>query len=121
LSNTANLVVDPESVSIAAAIRAAATAPCLVLTGRALRDLGRELGTVDVAWRWLAELAAENGRPIGVNLPGDDGKSQTVFLAPNGWSQERLRGWVAGHHAELEAGFGEVAGVRNMDAQRHEP
>jgi hypothetical protein len=64
--------------------------------------------------RFLAELRAENGRPIGINLPGADGKSETVFLAPNGWSPERLQGWVSGHHAEIEGSFGEVAEVFDL-------
>jgi len=45
------------------------------------------------------------GRPIGVNTPTPDG-SRTVFIAPKAWSQERLSGWVAARHQELEAQFG---------------
>jgi hypothetical protein len=40
-----------------------------------------------------------------------------VIDAPRDWTQERLQGWVAGHHTVLEAQFGEVAGIRNMDVQ----
>jgi len=35
-----------------------------------------------------------------------------VFVSPRGWTQERLAGWAAGHHAELEAMFGDATPVR---------
>lgn len=54
------------------------------------------------------------GRPIAVNLPTDDG-SRTVFVAPRDWTEERLRGWVAGRHEELGAAFGPATPVRMED------
>jgi hypothetical protein len=115
LSDAARLLVDGDSVSISAAVQAAAqAAPFLVVTGRAVGDLARELGSMDAATRWLATVAEQNKRPIGVNLPAPDGSSQTAFIAPRDWTQERLQGWVAGRHAELEAEFGEVAGLSSL-------
>ncbi len=43
-----------------------------------------------------------------MNLERGDG-SHTVFVAPRFWSEERLAGWIGGHHAELEDAFGAVA------------
>ena len=58
MSKTTNLIVDPGSVSVAAAIREAAqVSPCLVLTGRALRDLSLELGGLESAMRFLDRAA----------------------------------------------------------------
>ena len=115
-ANGLHVDVDTDSISMAEAIRAAAPlVPCVVLTGRALGDLARELGSMDAATCWLVTLAEANKRPIGINLPAPDGSSQTVFIAPRDWTQERLQGWVAGRHAELEAEFGEVAGLTSLD------
>jgi hypothetical protein len=69
---------------------------------------------MDAATRWLVTLAEQNGRPIGVNLPAPDGSSQTAFIAPRDWTQERLLGWVGEHRAVLKAQFGEVAGLRDL-------
>ena len=116
MSRTMKLTADPARISMAAAIRRAAwVAPCLVLTGRALLDLAAELGGgQDGAARFLVGLAGTVGRPIGVNLPAADGSSRTAFLAPRSWTEERLAGWIAGHHAELEAEFGVVARVGSV-------
>jgi hypothetical protein len=112
MSGRLRITADPARVSMAASIRAAAeAAPLLVLTGRALGDLGVELGGPGAAAGWLAERAQEVGRPIGVNVPTGDGTSSTAFLAPQTWSRERLQGWVAGRSAELEAAFGEVVRI----------
>ena len=37
----------------------------------------------------------------------------TMFLAPKGWTDERLRGWAAGHDDALQEMFG-PATVRPM-------
>ena len=100
---------------MAAAIRATATAgtrPLTILTFRALIQLGQELGGPEAAARYLFELATETGRPFAVNVPAPDGNSTTRGYAPRGWTQERLRGYVAGFADKLEAAFGEVAAVR---------
>ena len=112
---TMRITADPGRVSMAAAIRAAAeSAPLLTVTHRALASLERELGSMDAAARWLADLAEEIGRPISVNVPTGEDASSTMFIPPKGWGQERLQGWIAGHHAELEAAFGEAVGMRGL-------
>jgi hypothetical protein len=100
---------------MAASIRGTATAgtqPFVCLTLRALAQLTAELGGPEAAARFLLDLAAETGRPFAVNVPGPDGDSTTQFYAPWGWTEERLRGYVAGFADELEATFGEVSAVR---------
>ena len=104
------ITADPSAVSMARAIRTAAgAAPLFVLTGRALGDLARELGGMDAASGHLADVAESIGRPVGINLPTGDDSSQTAFLPPRGWSEERLTGWIAAKHREIEDAFGAVA------------
>ena len=108
-----HITADPTTVSMAASIRAAAqAAPMLVLTTRALGELAHELGGMGAAAGFLLGVAEVKNRPIGVNLAAADDSSKTVFIAPRTWTDERLRGWIDGHGAELEAEFGEVTRVR---------
>lgn len=110
--NAATLTIDAARVSPSRALarlaRAAATSggPLVVITGRAYAELVAELGGPEAAARHLFRVATNTGRPIAVNLPTGPDTSTTVFISPRGWSDERLRGWGAGHHAELEAAFG---------------
>ena len=109
MSRTLRVTADPTTVSLAASIRAmASVAPLFVISVRALGDLADELGSMDAAATFLFELAEANNKPIGVNLPAPDGASKSVFIAPRTWTDDRLRGWIGGHGAELEAEFGEV-------------
>ena len=116
---TARILSDPARVppskAIAATARAAAYAggPLVAVTGRAYLDLIAELGSDEAAVRYLVKLAGNTWRPLCVNLPAPDG-STTVFVAPRGWTDERLRGWAAGHVEELEAAFG-PATVRPLE------
>ena len=104
------LTVDASEISMAASIRVAAqAAPFLCLTTRALRNLADELGGHEGAADFLLEVAEEIGHPVAVNLPTGPDSSSTAFLPPRGWTEERLQGWVAGHHEELTEQFGEVA------------
>jgi len=106
------VTADPAAVSIAAAIRSAARlAPLLIVSGRAFRDLTAELGSPEAAAAFLLALAEDLGRPIGLNLPTGLDTSSTAFIPPRSWSAERLQGWVAGHHQELEQQFGGVTGM----------
>ncbi|HZO26700.1 MAG TPA: hypothetical protein VFH48_12010 [Chloroflexota bacterium] len=106
---TVHVAIDAATVSQARAIAATARqVPLMVLTGRALADLADladELGGPEAAMRHLTHVATNTGRPIGCNLPTAEGSS-TLFVAPKGWTPERLAGFVAGHHAELEAQLG---------------
>ncbi len=113
---TARVAFDPAAVSPSRALAAVArTAPLVVVTHRAWADLCAELGDGDAAVRHLARVASRTNKPIAVNLPRGEDDSTTVFVPPREWSEERLRGWVAGHHEDLEAAFGPVAGIRNLE------
>ena len=101
---------------MAGSIRGTATAgtrPLVALTFRALVQLGEELGGPEAAARFLFDLATETNRPFAVNVPKPNGDSTTMFYAPKAWSREKLLGFVAGFAPELEASFGEVAGIRD--------
>ena len=117
--NAARVTVDADRVSVARSLAALARAsardggPLVCATGRAWADLADELGGDDQAVRHLLRVATNTARPICVNLPTPDG-STTVFIAPRDWSEERLRGWAAGRHEELEAMFG-PATLRSME------
>ena len=80
-------------------------APLLVLTHRSLADLERELGSYQAAASCLLRIATDTGKPIGVNVPTRDG-SRTMFIPPRGWSSDKLKGWIGGHHELLERQFG---------------
>ena len=116
--NVATVAVGAVSVarSLVALARAAARdgGPLVCITGRAWRDLADELGGDEAAVRHLLRVATTTGRPLCVNFSIERG-SRTVFVAPRDWSEERLRGWAAGHHEELEAAFGPATPVRLED------
>ena len=117
---TATVTVDADRVSVARSLAALARAsardggPLVCLTARSYADLAAELGDDEAAVRHLLRVATNTGRPIAVNLPTGPETSTTLFVAPKGWTDERLRGWAAGHHAELEAAFG-PATVRPLE------
>lgn len=67
-------------------------------------ELRRELGSWEAVASWAADLVVRLGRPVLVNIPERRG-SRTIAIAP-GWSRDRLAGYVAGRHAELEEAFG---------------
>jgi hypothetical protein len=98
------------------AIRRAAEAgqATVVVTAATFSYLKRDCGSEKRALRWLANLAAETGQPIALNLPDGPDRSVTTFISPPGWSEDRLKGFIAGRHAELEAVLGEVAEVRGV-------
>jgi hypothetical protein len=112
MSHAARVVVDPGEIPPSEALRSlVGCAPLVVISGRAIADLAEELGGYEAAAAHLVGLANETGRPIAVNAELPGGESRTAFLAPAAWSQERLRGWIGGHHAILEEAFGPVARV----------
>ena len=113
MSGTLRLTVDTDATPATTAIREAAHAAptLLVLTDRVLTDVAAELGGTDAAVRFLVDLAGEIGRPLGVNVETAADTSSTAFIAPRGWSQERLSGWVAAKHEELVAEFGEAVRI----------
>jgi len=110
MSRSLKVIIDPRSVSPAASIRVAArSAPLLIIGGRALADLAAELGSPEAAGAFLLELAEDIGHPLAVNMPTGADTSSTAFISPRSWSAERLQGWVAGRHQELEDAFGAVS------------
>ncbi len=118
MSRTLRITADPTTVSMAASIRAmASVAPLFVISVRALGDLAAELGSMDAAAEFLLGVAEAIGRPIAVNVETGSDTSSTAFIAPRGWGEERLAGWTAGHHQELEAAFGTVLRVSAMPAE----
>jgi hypothetical protein len=44
-----------------------------------------------------------------------------MFFSPPGWSQERLAGYVAGAHAEIEDFFGPVSHLESPPRQQGRP
>ncbi len=116
--NTARLTIDADRVSPSRSIEAVARAAgrtLVVMTGRSYGELVSELGSDEAAARHLARVATNSGTPIAVNLPTGAETSTTVFVSPRGWSSDRLRGWAAGRHAELEAMFGDATPIREDD------
>jgi hypothetical protein len=85
--------------------------PACVISHRMAAELEAELGSAKQVAKYLARLATRVGRPIGMNGPTEAG-SQTIFISPRGWSDERLAGWVAAKHQELEAEFGPASIIR---------
>src|SRR5438105_4688405 len=65
------------------------------------RELRHELHSWENVAEWAAALAVRLRRPLLLNMPGPGETSRTVVLAPH-WSKERLAGWIAGRHAEIE-------------------
>lgn len=74
------------------------------------RELRQELHSWKRVAEWAADLAIRLDRPLLLNFPDRDGSSRSIVLAPN-WSKERLAGWIAGRHAEIEAAFGPIGKV----------
>jgi len=116
MSRSVRVTVDASRVSPSETIRrSAGLAPLTMVRGRMLIELADELGGYEEAGRFLYGIAEDLGRPIGVNVPTLDGNSRSMFMAPKGWSQERLAGWVAGRHREIEAAFGPATPVKETD------
>jgi hypothetical protein len=116
---TMHVTADPARVSMAESIRRLATAaPLFLVSHRAFRDLSREFGSDDRAARHITEVAIATGRPILVNQPTGGGRSATIAVAPPTWSDERLQGWIAGHHELLEREFGRIERVGPFPGRR---
>jgi hypothetical protein len=100
-------VIGPD-VPMSELVRASAHVyPFVLVTGDGAVRLVAELGGDEATGRWLTDLAAEIGHPVGINFP-DEGGSRTIFIRPPSWSEDRLRGWAAGHIGEVEALLGDA-------------
>src|SRR6266511_3168807 len=87
------------------------------LTPSAFADLATELGGPERASQWLLRQATKANQPIAMNFPttlDPCGPSTTVCISPAGWASDRLRGWIAVRHDQLEAAFGEAVGMRTI-------
>jgi hypothetical protein len=75
------------------------------------RELRQELKSVDAVAEWAIALTIRLDRVLLLNIPDRDGSSHTLTLAPPAWSRERLQGYVAARHEELEEAYGPIARV----------
>jgi hypothetical protein len=104
---TVHVTVDPSKVrpSHAIAVTVGGSTALLMVTSAMFGGLTVELGSDDAALAYLLDMATQVDRPLGVNGSIEDG-SQTAFIAPITWTQERLAVWVGGRHEELIKLFG---------------
>jgi len=97
----------------------ATVAPMPFLKNNALVDLCEELGAENVPL-FLADLANEIQSPIGMNVDLSSG-SRTSFIPPQGWTAERLTGWIATRKDFLEQEFGDIASMSSGNIGRNQP
>ena len=103
----ATVTIDAATVSPSKALAATARlAPLVVVTDRCFGEMLAELGGAVAASAHLVRVATNVGKPLAVNLPRGLDRSTTVFIGPKGWSDERVAGWIGGHHETLERQFG---------------
>ncbi len=91
--------------------RALGKVPLVVLQPTTWAQLRQECGSDAKAAAWLLKTATRRRRPIGLYADGT-----TTFIAPAGWSAERLGGYVAAQHDVLEQAFGPVARLESRGA-----
>jgi hypothetical protein len=107
MSSTLRVSIDTAVASPAETIAEAARhVPFLAIAGRLYAELAAELGGDEPAVRHLARVATDVGKPIAVNVETGEDTSTTVLISPGDWTEERLKGWVAGHHEAIEELFG---------------
>ena len=105
----ATVTIDAATVSPSKALAATARlAPLVVVTGRAYGEMLAELGSDELVITHLIRVATNVDRPIGVNLTSGTDTSTTVFIGPKHWSDDRVAGWIRGHHEALEEAFGDA-------------
>lgn len=97
------LVGDDHQAVIAAALSSGVPT---VLTEAMLRGLIDERGSDEAALAWLVASATAHQVPVGFRVA-----DETVFIAPTGWSSDRLRGWVGVMHEALATEFGPIVSV----------
>lgn len=101
--------------AVAEAVRASVKATAgagrsVALTRNVFTDLVAELGGGGNVLDFVRMLATETRQPIAINMPNGDATA-TALVGPEGWSDERLRGYLGGIHEELAEEFGPIAGV----------
>jgi hypothetical protein len=120
VSSALRLSLDPAGgCSMRAALRGvfASEVPLVMLSSRAVDQLARVVGGPEQAAALLLRLASRHNKPCGVNVSSPDGTSRTTFFSPPDWSQERLAGYVAGAHVELEELFGPISHLERPEAR----
>jgi hypothetical protein len=83
--------------------------PLVVLTPRMVGQLEAECGGPAKLVAWVLKLVTRRRRPLGIHDPE---AGQTWCYAPPDWTAERLQGYLAAHHEELEATLGPIARIR---------
>lgn len=93
--------------------RATASTEVMIAFGAGIaRELRQELHSWERVGAWMLEVATETGKPVLLNVEQGD-ESETLAIAPKGWSEERLQGYIAACHEELEEAFGEIDRTRD--------
>lgn len=87
-----------------------AVVPLAVMGEGAYRDLLAEIGSDFEVVTWLKDLVNRHGKPLAINRETHSG-SVTTFIGPEGWTEERLKGWVGRIGPTLEHEFGDVRSI----------
>ncbi len=90
--------------------------PLLILEQVFFVNLSKQFGGDVEADRFLASRATTHGKPIAINLPVGDGGSTTIMVAPEGWTCERVEGWLATNLDELIRHFGAAGPAPSLEA-----
>jgi hypothetical protein len=85
------------------------TVPVVILAPRMVVQLERECGGPHKLVAWLLKLVTRRRRPLGIHDPE---AGRTWVYAPPDWTAERLQGYLAAHHEELETMLGPIARIR---------
>jgi hypothetical protein len=105
----------PTGYARTAVDQALGTVPLVVLSHRIVAQLERECGSSEKLAAWMLKLVARRRRPLGLHNPATD---QTIFYAPPDWSSEKLAGYLATFHEELEGQFGRIERIHADAAVR---
>jgi hypothetical protein len=82
--------------------------PLVVLTPRLVAQLEVECGSSEKLAAWVLKLVTRRRRPLAFHDPE---QGRTWCWSPPDWTPERLQGYLAAHHTELEATLGPIARI----------
>jgi hypothetical protein len=82
--------------------------PLVVLTPRLVAQLEHECGGPEKLAAWVLKLVTRRRRPLAFHDPE---QGRTWCWSPPDWTPERLQGYLAAHHTELEATLGPIARI----------
>lgn len=80
----------------------------LAFSSRVYRQLRQELHSAERIAEWATNLATVANRPVLFNVEFMDDTARTFAIAPPGWTSEKLAGYIAARHIELEEVFGPI-------------